>query len=380
MSSAAQREQARRTLPTPARAVLVAGFIYLFLVGVSSLESGIGLIGQDIQERLFSSVSNPIAGLCVGILGTALVQSSSASASILVGLVASGALSIDAAVPMVMGANIGTTITATLVSLGSARRSDEFRRAFATATVHDFFNLFAVAILLPVELLTGVLSHSASWLSAHLVGGAGSNWESPIQKWVSAPVDLIEDFWSWLGLNGNALGVLMLATGLTLIIVSLGLITTNMRTLIADRLERSMNTMLSKRGGSIGILFGLVITMLVQSSSITTSIMVPMSAAGVLSIRGAYPVTLGANVGTTITALLAAAASSSPDALTIALVHTLFNVAGILVLYVPPFMRDLPINCAEGLARVAATRPVWAVVFVMGTFVVLPLVGFGLTR
>ena len=108
-----------------------------------------------------------------------------------------------------------------------------------------------------------------------------------------------------------------------------------MRALIADRVERSMNAVLSKGSGSIAMLLGMVITMLVQSSSITTSILIPMSAAGVLCIRNAYPVTLGANVGTTITALLAALASSSPDALTVALVHTLFNITGILVLYVP---------------------------------------------
>ena len=109
-----------------------------------------------------------------------------------------------------------------------------------------------------------------------------------------------------------------------------------------------MNAVLSKGSGSVAVLLGMVITMLVQSSSITTSILIPMSAAGVLTIRNAYPVTLGSNVGTTITALLAALASSSPDALTIALVHTLFNVTGILVLYVPRFVRGAPITVRSG--------------------------------
>ena len=367
-------------MPTAVRAVLVGGLIYLFLVGVSALEQGIKVMGQDTQEQLFSSVSNPIAGLCIGILGTVLVQSSSASTSVIVGLVAAGAIDIDMAVPMIMGANIGTTVTNTLVSLGSARRSDEFRRAFATATVHDFFNVFAVAILLPFELVTGVLSNAAGWLSEQLVGASGSEWKSPFKEWVKTPVGWIEDLESSLGLGGTALGVVMVATGLALIIVSLGLITKNMRKLIADRVERSMNSVLAKGSGSIAMLLGMVITMLVQSSSITTSILIPMSAAGVLSIRNAYPVTLGANVGTTITALLAALASSSPDALTVALVHTLFNLAGILVLYVPRFVRDVPIYCAEWLSRIAATRPMWAVGYVMGAFIVLPLVGFGLAR
>ena len=113
------------------RAVLVVALIYIFLVGVSMLESGIKVMGADTQASLFESVNNPIAGLFVGILGTVLVQSSSASTSVVVGLVASGALGVDAAVPMIMGANIGTTVTNTLVSLGSIRQSDEFKRAFA---------------------------------------------------------------------------------------------------------------------------------------------------------------------------------------------------------------------------------------------------------
>ena len=97
------------TIPTPIRALLVGGLIYLFLVGVSSLEKGIKIMGADTQERLFESVSNPIAGLCIGILGTVLVQSSSASTAVIVGLVATGNVTVDEAVPMIMGANVGTT-------------------------------------------------------------------------------------------------------------------------------------------------------------------------------------------------------------------------------------------------------------------------------
>ena len=90
-----------------------------------------------------------------------------------------------------------------------------------------------------------------------------------------------------------------------------------MRKLVADRVEKSVNTVLGKGSGSVAMLLGLVITIAVQSSSITTSILIPLTAAGVLSLRNAYPVTLGANVGTTVTALLAALAASVPEALTV---------------------------------------------------------------
>jgi sodium-dependent phosphate cotransporter len=365
-------------LPTPARALLVGGFIYLFLVGISSLEKGITIMGADTQEQLFSGVSNPIVGLCVGVLGTVLVQSSSATTSVIVGLVASGAIDIDAAVPMIMGANIGTTVTNTLVALGHVRQSNEFRRAFAAATVHDFFNVFAVAILLPLELATGVISGIAGWISDRLVGTSGSDWKSPVKEWVKAPVGWLQDFWEWFGVSGNALGVLMVITGLVVVVLALLLITKNMRLLIADRVERSINSVLGRGSGVMAMVMGMLITMAVQSSSITTSILIPLTAAGVLTLRNAYPVTLGANVGTTITALLAALASSSPDALTVALTHTTFNVAGILILYVPVFVRGLPIYCAERLADFAVHRRIWAVGYVIGAFIALPLLGIAL--
>ncbi len=88
--------------------------------------------------------------------------------------------------------------------------------------------------------------------------------------------------------------------------------------------------------------------------------------------------TLGANVGTTITALLAALAASVPAALTIALVHTTFNVVGILLLYVIPLMRPVPIMGAERLADLAVRNRMAAVAYVAGTFIVLPLVGLAI--
>jgi sodium-dependent phosphate cotransporter len=367
-------------LPRPARAVLVVLLIYLFLVGVSALEGGIGAMGADTQERLFSNVSHPLAGLFIGILGTVLVQSSSASTSVIVGLVASGALSVDDAVPMIMGANIGTTVTNTLVSLGHVRHSTEFRRALSAATVHDFFNLMAVLVLLPIELTTGAISSLADRISGALVGSAGADWESPVKTWVKGPVGLVEDGLGSVFESVNVLGTMMVLVGLVIVLSSLVFITKNMKTLVAERVERSMNAILGRGGGLIGMFVGILITVAVQSSSITTSILIPMSAAGVISLRNAYPVTLGANVGTTITALLAAMAASRPEALTIALVHTIFNVAGIVVLYGIPFLRPLPIRAAETLADVAVRRRSVAVGYVLGVFIIVPLVGVAIFR
>jgi sodium-dependent phosphate cotransporter len=125
----------------------------------------------------------------------------------------------------------------------------------------------------------------------------------------------------------------------------------------------------------VAMMVGVLITVMVQSSSITTSILVPLAASGILLVRNAYPITLGANIGTTVTALLAALATGVVGGMTIAIVHLLFNVVGILILYPFPKFRYIPVTLAEKLASIAATRKPLAVVYVVGTFVVLPLLG-----
>ncbi|HLU31334.1 MAG TPA: Na/Pi symporter [Acidimicrobiia bacterium] len=361
---------------TAVRTVLVMTLLYGFLVGVKALETGINAFGSDVAEGIFDNVTHPVAGLFAGILATVLVQSSSVSTATIVGLVGSGALPLATAVPMVMGANIGTTVTNTLVSLGHVRQGPEFRRAFAGATVHDFFNLLTVSIALPLELATGFLSRSAETITELLGRGenlSGVTVESPIKAAVSWPVDVVEGLLE--GTSSVLHGFLLLAMGLALIFAALSLITKTMRALMAGRIERSMNRMLDKGAGLGAMLLGIIVTILVQSSSITTSILIPMLAAGILTLGNAYPVTLGANLGTTITALLASVAAVAPEALTIAIVHTLFNLFGILLFYPLPAMRQIPIRLAQRTSEAAQRHRTWVVGYVGGLFVALPLIG-----
>ena len=364
-----------RGLPAPVRGVLVAGLLYLFLVGVGLLSEGIASLGGDVQEALFARVSNPLGGLFVGILATVLVQSSSVSTSTIVGMVASGLVGVEDAVPMIMGANIGTSVTNTLASVGSIRRPVEFRRAVAAATVHDVFNLLSVAALLPLELATGVLARLASAISDALAGGGGAEFDSPIKAAVEGPVDGLVGLLDNTGLVATGLGVLLIAVGLAAIFLALTYITRNMKALVAGSLETRLNRVLADGNGLLAMLVGLLATVAVQSSSITTSVLVPIAAAGVISLRALYPITLGANIGTTITALLASLATDRPEALTIAVVHTLFNIVGIAIFYGIPLLRDVPIRVAEWLAdRMAADRRLLTV-YIGGVFVVVPLVG-----
>ncbi len=319
-----------------------------------------------------------MAGLLVGILGTVLVQSSSVSTSTIVGLVASGLLSVESAVPMVMGANIGTTVTNTIVSLAHLRQSEEFRRAFTAATMHDFFNLIAVAVLLPLELATNFLSDSAKSIAEFISGSSGATFDSPVKEAVGWGADRVEEVLEAVA-SGDALAILGIVLGIATIFVTLTFITKNMRVLVAARIERSLNAALA-RSGLVGMVVGMIVTISVQSSSITTSILIPLVASGILVVRNAYPITLGANVGTTITALLAALAAGTTDALTIAVTHTLFNLAGILLVYSIPAVRFIPVTLADRLAGFAMRNKSLALGYTIGMFVLVPILGIVVFR
>ncbi|HPF14630.1 MAG TPA: Na/Pi symporter, partial [Planctomycetota bacterium] len=344
----------RNYLAIGLRWLLILALLYGFLVAIQLMGNSIKSLGKDAASSLFAGVSNPFAGLSVGVLATVLVQSSSTTTSTIVGLVGAAkavALPLTSAVPMIMGANIGTTITNTIVSVGHIRQGPEFRRAFAAATVHDFFNILCVTILLPLELATGFLEHTAQWLTGYLVSESShGNFHSPIKGAVKAATKLIDKGLDGIGLEGVPLTVTLLVLGIAMTFVCLVYITKNMRVLISGPLERAMNRTLG-RSGWAGILVGTLVTMAVQSSSITTSLLVPMCAAGVLSLPNAFPIMLGANIGTTLTGVLASQAAETSAGLTIALVHVLFNLIGVLLFYPIPAFRRIPIFLAELLAR-----------------------------
>jgi sodium-dependent phosphate cotransporter len=368
-------------MPGWARGVLVIGLLYLFLAGVKMLEGGIKGLGSDFTDALFEGVTNPVAGLFVGILATVLVQSSSVTTATIVGLVASGVVGVQDAVPMIMGANIGTTVTNTIVSLAHMRESEQFGRAFAAATMHDFFNLIAVAVLLPLEVATKFLSRSAEAIAEFLAGGEelGGSFDSPIKGAVSWLAGLLEGVLEFFTSNQDVLAVLGIIFGIGFIFLTLTFITKNMRVLVATRIERSLNAALA-RSGTVGIIVGMIVTIAVQSSSITTSILIPLVASGILLVRNAYPITLGANIGTTITALLAALGAGAIDGLTIAVTHTLFNIAGILLVYPWPRVRFIPVDMAEAVSRLALRNKALALSYTVVTFIVIPLLGIVILR
>ncbi|MCP1325729.1 Na/Pi symporter [Halomonas sp. 707D4] len=347
--------------------------VYFLICAVSIVGDGFKLATGDHAERLFEFATNPFVALMVGIVATALIQSSSTVTSVIVALVAGG-LPVAVAIPMVMGANVGTTVTNTLVSLGHVRNKDEFRRAFAAATVHDFFNLLAVVILLPIEILFGPLERMASVIAGLFYSDADLSMESVnvVGRATEPVTGLIERLASML--PGMMPGIAMILLGVALIFLCIRYIGKLLKALMVGRARQIMLSAIG-RGPLTGVASGALVTLLVQSSSTTTSLMVPMAGSGAFTLRQIYPFTIGSNLGTTMTALLAATAISGPTAmlaLEIAVVHLLFNLFAVVIIGGVPFLRLLPVKGAQWLGRVGAQRKALAAGWVLGVFIVLP--------
>lgn len=347
------------------RLLLLFVVLYGFFVGLDLMGLSFKLFGKGLAETLVASTANPINGLFIGILATTLVQSSSSSTSMTVALVAAGALTVEGAVPIIMGANIGTSVTNTVVALGHVTRKEEFRRAFAGATVHDFFNWMAVLILLPIEILTGFLARWGEGLQQVVTGVGGAKLFDPLKTIVRPTAEGIQAL-----LRDN--GTLVLIVGLALLFLSLRNLVVLLRALLSERAERLLHNTLF-RSAPVAILCGIIITIGVQSSSITTSVVVPLVGAGVVTLAQLFPFTVGANIGTTVTAMIAALATGSPEAITIACAHLLFNLSGTLLIYVPPPMRAIPLYLASRLGDVAAKSRLAAALYIVLMFYGLPL-------
>ena len=359
----------------------VALLVYLLIVAVSLIGAGFRQSTGSRAEELFQFATNPFLGLIIGTVSTALIQSSSTVSSIIVGLVAGG-LPVSTAVPMIMGANVGTTITNTIVSLGHISDDDEFERAFSAATIHDFFNLWSVVIFLPLEIAFHPLEQIGAWLARGMLG-SGSVSVSGFNVVKAATNPLVTSVKGFVtGFGGEVGGLLLIAVGVVLIITTITWIGRLLKGLMVGRAKEIIRAAIG-RGAFTGILSGTIITVLVQSSSTTTSLIVPLVGAGVLTLQQIYPFTLGANIGTCITALLAATAMTGAaafPALQIALVHLTYNVLGVVVIYGLPLLRDIPIRNAQTLARFTRRRRSVALVYIALIFFVIPLLVVGISR
>jgi len=412
--------------------------LFFFICSLSFLSDSFRILGGKNIGALFSDsdlLKNPIVGLMIGVLVTVLVQSSSTSTSIIVGLVSAGA-PVRTAIPMIMGANIGTSVTNIIVALTQAGNREQFRKAFACANVHDMFNWLSAFILLIMECLTGILETITGKMVENIGNENNTDVKSPdFLKALTKPVtqlviqldkDVLKGWaqnspqyenattilrsgchhnshevsscnylFAHLGPEGinigeTYIGIILLAMSLFMLCGCLIGMVKVLNALLGSKvkgiIENVINADIPVRGlgwltGYLAMMVGAVMTILVQSSSVFTSTLTPLAGAGLVSLERAYPLTLGANLGTTTTSILASFAAGGDNiqaALQISLVHLLFNLAGILLFYPVPCMR-WPISIARVLGNTTSQYRWFAVLYLCFMFFIFPLSMFGLS-
>jgi sodium-dependent phosphate cotransporter len=343
--------------------ILAALFIFLFALDlmISSLQH----LGKTAAETIILATSNPFTGLFIGLLITAIIQSSSATTAMTVALVASGAITLEGAVPIIMGANVGTTITSTIVSLGFITRKKEFRRAVAAGTYHDFFNILTVIILFPLEYYFGFLSGLSSSIATLLFNQPIGQPKTNFSLLGSGFNPIIDFLVNSIG-NGFLLALLSFALLFGSILFFRKVLTKLLGFGSQDRFQQFFFQHPLKSFG-----WGLVTTAAIRSSSVTTSLVVPLVAKKVVKLEKAVPFILGANIGTTLTAFIAAMFNSN-TAISIAIAHFLFNFIGVLIFFPIPFVKDIPVKLASGLGRLTLKYRLVGFLYVILMFFFIP--------
>ncbi|MCU0419005.1 MAG: Na/Pi symporter [Cyclobacteriaceae bacterium] len=369
-------EELPPTLPEPVsrwkavaqNTAYIVGALLVFLFSLDLMISSLQHLGNAAVETIILATSNPFTGLFIGLLITAIIQSSSATTAMTVALVASGNIALEGAVPIIMGANVGTSITSTLVSLGFIQKKKEFRRAVAAGTYHDFFNILTVILLFPLEYYYKFLSGLAQWI-------ASSFFDQPLAH-RGGGFQMIG-----FGFGGLVEGLVKFVNnGFVLAILAIGLLYGSIlffRRAISNQLgigtqERFKKFFFRNTIKSFG--WGLLITAFIRSSTVTTSLVVPLVAKKVVRLKDAVPFILGANIGTTITAFIAAMFNSNA-AISIAVAHFLFNFIGVVVFFGLPVVREVPVRLARKLGDLTLRYRLTVFLYVLVTFFFIP---FGL--
>lgn len=356
-----QNEETR--YPTYVNTLVILIAVFLFLFSIMLMVSSINSFGYSFANYTITATSNPYIGLFIGLLATALLQSSSTTTTLIVAAVASGTISLSSAIPVVMGANVGTTLTSTIVSMGYINKTNEFRKAVAAGTVHDLFNIIMVVLLFPIEMRYHLLEKGSRLISALFSSKEVS--ESMGSFGLSS---LFNEINQWLINHTSNVFTLILA--ILLLFACIKFISKLLYNILIGKTKRKFETtVFSNTGRSFG--WGLLLTSAAQSSSLTTSLIVPLVATGKVRLNRAFQFILGANIGTTITALLAAIFQSEA-ALEIALVHFLFNTLGVVLFLSIPFLTKIPLYLAGKMGDLTLRLRLVGFAYILITFFLLP--------
>ncbi len=367
--------------------------LYFFLCAINIMGGGLKVIGKntDWLQTAIAQGDNPLVALLAAVLVTSIVQSSSFTTSLIITLVAAQEMSVRTAVFAVMGANIGTSITGIIVSLGTMRIRRQFRRSYCTALMHAVPNVMTVLLLFPLEWITsafaskgpngeagvGVLTSLAQWLTNAIGLGEIGKGTSPVKVITKPVVDTVKDVIGWVTEDAAVLGgVLIAVVGLVTLFCGLAGLVKNLKGAMLSKMEGLFSKVIF-RNDFFAWLSGLGTTIAVQSSSVSTSLMVPIAGAGAVKLRRVFPYMLGCNIGTTVTGVLAATANPTAGAVSVAIAHVLFNITDNLVWYP---LRMFPIRISKWLSSLAATKRKHAFIFLATVFLIVPVIGLVITE
>jgi solute carrier family 34 (sodium-dependent phosphate cotransporter) len=350
-------------------AVLVAMFV-LFFLAMDVLISALGLLGDDFTRAILTATSNPFAALFIALLATALLQSSSTTTSLIVALAASHRISFDTAIAMTMGANIGTTITSTMVSFAFISKRKEYKRALTIGTYHDFFNIMTALVLFPLEYQYGILSSAARFIARAISPATTVSSSSAMPS--------TDGVTSWL-FTVFPYPIIVAVLALMVLVASVLVFRRLVSRLFgAERPEAFRKFIFRRKWKSF--LWGAAITAAIRSSTVTTSIVVPMVAKRITTVRNTAPFILGANIGTTLTALIVVIVNiGTQDAIAIALVHVLFNTIGVVIFSFIPVVKEAPTALARGLGGLALRYRLVGLAYLLLTFFLVPFLLIYLT-
>jgi len=390
-------------------------------------------------------------------------------------MAASGVITLKEGIPVIMGSNVGTSITSTMVSLTTLKDLEEYRLGFSAAIIHDLFNWCIILVLLPLEIGTGALekltdavvnsfdiNNDSLILQDSFIFGSlfssitnalvelksekeiskrtlanfnitqldfnskeelfesldslelnsaevdGLDWESSEESnegFLESIEDLLDSnevysniserftvmkencgidpcsfLFAGTELSDQAVGGILLAMALSMFLISYFIMSRATRELIGEVVKNTSATLLSKDLPYVPwltqylfLLGGTVITIIVQSSSIVTSALVPLVSNRVITLEKAFPIAVGSNLGTTATSLIAAfSLQLDHSSFKMALCHTFINLIGIIIFFLIPQMR-WPLFIAKKGGDKAVKYKWFSIFYLISSFFLLPL-------
>lgn len=355
------------------RVFLIFSIIILFLLAIDLMIYALSYIGLGAARDLIKIAEIPFISLFIGLLSTALIQSSSTVTSIAVAMVASGTISLNMGIFVIMGANIGTTLTSDIISLSYIASKSKFRLALSAAVVHDFFNILTTLIIFPLEYYYKILSGSAMFITK-LLGVKSPSPDLVVTKPVYSIIkpltvgisNLVDNYW------------IVAIIGIFLLFTAIKLFSTySYKLLIGKSKDKMKSYIFSNPYKSFS--WGVLLTGALQSSSITTSLSVPLVATRKVSLSSVFPFIMGANIGTTITALLAAIFKSEA-AVSLAIAHLIFNLIGVLIFLPFGQIRNFPVRLARKFGIMASDNRLIGFFYIILTFFLIPFLLIYISR